>query len=142
MFKLSRWFQYLMLIASPIAVKVNPKYYTICSCYFSAKYAHFWCKNKTCWHQNREVSKDWCFSKLTTPRFVKRRKYIRGCKKSNTMGVTCLSGNTNPSEHLCSPMVFSDVLLARSLVFCVIFCRWLFVFLPFLVSVNDSIYVF
>jgi hypothetical protein len=46
-------------------------------------------KTKTGWHRNIEVSKDWCFSRLATPRLAKRRKYIRVCKKSNTMGVTC-----------------------------------------------------
>ena len=84
----------------------------------------FGVKTKTCGHQNREVSKYWCFSKLTTPRFAKICKYIRVCKKSNTMGVTCWAETTYPFE---GPVYFSDVCLDR----CAIFCKWLFVLLSF-----------
>ena len=55
-------------------------------------------KTKTCWHRNIEVSKDWGFSRLTTPRFAKRDKYIRVCEKSNKTGVTCSAGTAYHSE--------------------------------------------
>ena len=57
----------------------------------------FGVKTKTGWHRNIEVSKDWCFSRLATPRFVKRRNYIRVCKMNITMGVTCCAGTAYPS---------------------------------------------
>ena len=34
-------------------------------------------------------------------------------------------------QHLISPLVFSGVRVARSLIFCVVYCRWLFVLLSF-----------
>jgi hypothetical protein len=36
-----------------------------------------------------------------------------------------------PQDHLSSPLVFSGVPITRSLVFCVVFCRLLFVLLSF-----------
>jgi hypothetical protein len=63
-----------------------------------------------------------CFSRLATPRFAKRRKYI-GFVKRVIRWVSHVEQELHTlSEHLCSPMVFSDVLLAVSLVFCVILC--------------------
>ena len=110
---LLNWKHRVVKITCPIAAQVKPKYCRICIA-------------KAGWHRNREVSKDWCFSKLATPRFAKKRKYIRVCKKSNTMRITCWAGTAYP--------VFTpDVLIARSLVFCVMFCRWLFVLLFFFV---------
>jgi hypothetical protein len=53
-----------------------------------------------------ELSKDWCFSKLATPRVAKRRKYIRVCKRSNTMAAHVEQEMNTVPEHLCSPMVF------------------------------------
>jgi len=49
---------------------------------------------------------------------------------NNTTGVTSEAGTVNPSEHLCSPPVFSSVCVARSLVFFVIFFVSLFVLFP------------
>ena len=43
------------------------------------------------------------------------------------MGATCGTGVATLSEHLSSLSVFSGVRVARSLVFCVVFCRSLFV---------------
>jgi len=37
----------------------------------------------------------------------------------------------HPPEYLSSSLVFSEVCVARSLVFCVVICRSLFVLLPF-----------
>jgi hypothetical protein len=47
---------------------------------------------------------------------------------SNTIGVTWGARTANPSG---SPQVFSGVHVARSLVFCVMFCRSLYVLLSF-----------
>ena len=44
------------------------------------------------------------------------------------------AGTAYPLEYPSSPPVFSAVSLARSLFFCVVFCRSLFVFLSFLFS--------
>ena len=49
----------------------------------------------------------------------------------NTTGVT---GTATPPQHLSSPEVFSGVHVARSLIFCVVFCRSLFVQLSFFPS--------
>ena len=38
-------------------------------------------------------------------------------------------------DHLSSPPVFSEVYIARSLVFCVLFCRWLFVLVLVLLAI-------
>ena len=46
---------------------------------------------------------------------------------SNTTVVTCGAGTASHSEHPSSPPVISGVRVARSLVFCVMFCRSLFV---------------
>ena len=46
---------------------------------------------------------------------------------SNTTGVTCVAGTATLPEH----SVFSGVRVARSLVFCVMFCRSLLVLLSF-----------
>ena len=48
---------------------------------------------------------------------------------SNTTVVTCGAGTTNPSK---SSPGFGGVLVARYIVFCVMFCRSLFVLLFFL----------
>jgi len=42
-------------------------------------------------------------------------------------------------EHLSSPPVFSDVRVARSLIFCVVICRWLFVLFTFLFAIVLSV---
>jgi hypothetical protein len=55
--------------------------------------------------------------------------------KSNTTGVTC--GAANFPEYISSPPVISAVRVARSLVFCVVLCRWLFVL--FLLAIVLSI---
>ena len=56
--------------------------------------------------------------------------YHRVCNKRNTTGATCGAGTAYPSGALESPHpVFSGVRVARSLVFCVLFCRSVFVIL-------------
>ena len=51
---------------------------------------------------------------------------------SNTTGFTSVAGTLNIfPEHLNSPPVFSEVRVARSFVFCVVFCRSLFIICPF-----------
>ena len=47
--------------------------------------------------------------------------------KSNMTDATRGAGTADPSEHLSSPPVFSGILVAQSLVFCVEFCRSLIV---------------
>ena len=42
-----------------------------------------------------------------------------------------LTGTTSPPEHLTSPLVFSGVCVTKSWVFCVLFCRTLFIILSF-----------
>jgi len=49
---------------------------------------------------------------------------------SNTTGITSGAATAITSGHLCSPSDFSRIRVARSLVFCVMFCRS-FVFLSF-----------
>jgi hypothetical protein len=63
------------------------------------------------------------------------------CEKSNTMGATCGAGTAYP--YLSSPSVISRVRVARSLIFCEMFCRSLFVlFVLFLSAIVVSfIYV-
>ena len=39
-------------------------------------------------------------------------------------------------EHLCSPLVFSEFRVARSLFFCVLFCRSLFVLFPLVIMLS------
>jgi len=60
----------------------------------------------------------------------KFRTNDRVCKKSNTTRSTIGAGTAYPSGAPDIP-VFSEVRFARSLVFCVMFCRSLFVLLPF-----------
>ena len=55
--------------------------------------------------------------------------YHRVCNKSNTTGTTCGAVTAYPPEHLRSSLVLSGVRVARSLVFCVLCCRLLFVLL-------------
>jgi hypothetical protein len=55
--------------------------------------------------------------------------YYRVCNKSNTTGVTSGTGADYLSEQLDSTTVLSEVRVARSLVFYVVFCRSLFVIL-------------
>jgi hypothetical protein len=50
---------------------------------------------------------------------------------SNTAGVTCGTGSANPPKLPSLHSVFSGVRVALSLVFCVVFCRSLFVLLSF-----------
>jgi hypothetical protein len=57
--------------------------------------------------------------------------YHRVCNKSNTTGVTCGAGTGYPSGIPDSIPGFIRVLVSRSLVFCVVFCRSLFAFCPF-----------
>ena len=54
--------------------------------------------------------------------------YHRVCIKSNTTGATCETGTTYPSGVSEFTIVFLGVRVARFLVFCVMFCRSLFVF--------------
>ena len=56
------------------------------------------------------------------PRFVIR---------SNTADIICIAGNDNTFGAPVFIPVFSGVRVARSFVFCVMFCRSLFVLLPF-----------
>ena len=53
--------------------------------------------------------------------------YQRACNKMNTTDVTCETG----TDQMSSRPVFSGVCVARSLVFCVVFCRLMCVFCPF-----------
>ena len=46
-------------------------------------------------------------------------------------GVTCGAGTANPSGAPEFPLVFNAVLVAQSLVFCVVFCRSFFVLSSF-----------
>jgi len=57
--------------------------------------------------------------------------YHRVCNKSNTTGATCGSGTAYPSEAPEFTPSFSGLRVARSLVFCVVFCRSLFALLSF-----------
>jgi hypothetical protein len=50
---------------------------------------------------------------------------------SNTTGITSGAGTANLSGNLSSPPYLCGVRVAESLVFCVMFCRLLFVFLYF-----------
>jgi hypothetical protein len=50
------------------------------------------------------------------------------CNKSNKTGTTCGTGTAYPSG---ASQMFSGVRVARSLVFCVMFCKSLFVILSF-----------
>ena len=61
------------------------------------------------------------------------KTYHRVCNKRNTTGQVEHVGQellTLP-EHLSSHTVVSGVRVTRSLLFCVMFCRWLFVLLSF-----------
>ena len=61
---------------------------------------------------------------------------------SNANGVTCWVGTGALPKQLSAPLIFTEV---RSLIFCVMFCRWLFVLCPFSFShciVCPSIYCF
>ena len=51
--------------------------------------------------------------------------------KRNTTGATCGAGTATLPEDLSSLSVLSGVRIVRSLVFCVKFCRSMFVFLSF-----------
>ena len=53
---------------------------------------------------------------------------------SYTMGVTCRAATVNPTGTFSSSPGFSGVRVARSLVFCVMFCRSWFVLLSFFFS--------
>jgi len=54
---------------------------------------------------------------------------------SNTMGVTSGTGTVTVPEHLSSsPVCFSGVFVTQSLVFCVVFCQPLFVYLSIFLS--------
>ena len=57
--------------------------------------------------------------------------YDRVCNKSNTTVATCVAVIANLPEHLSSPPAFSGVRVARSLVFCLMFCISLLVLLSF-----------
>ena len=52
--------------------------------------------------------------------------YEQVCNQSNTMGATCGEGIAYPPEHLNSVPVFRESCVARSFVFCEMFCRSLF----------------
>jgi len=52
--------------------------------------------------------------------------YHRACNKSNKTGATCGAGTATLPEHLRSTTVYGRVRVARSLYFCVMFCRSLF----------------
>ena len=56
------------------------------------------------------------------------------CNKSNKTGTTCGTGTAYPSG---ASQIFSGVRVARSLVFCVMFCKSLFV-ITSLISSNFS----
>jgi hypothetical protein len=57
--------------------------------------------------------------------------YHRVCNKRNTTGATCEAGTAYPSGGPDLLSVLSRVRIVRSLVFCVRFCRSMFVFLFF-----------
>ena len=60
---------------------------------------------------------------------------------SNTTGVTSEAGTAYPSGASEFTPVFFGVCVAHSLVFRVVFCRSLFVFLPFLYNVKKIVIV-
>ena len=62
------------------------------------------------------------------------RTYHKFCNKSNTTGGTCWAGTAYPSRRPEFAPVFTGVRVARSVVFCVMLCRSLFVLLSFFVS--------
>jgi hypothetical protein len=62
-------------------------------------------------------------------RIRKTKKYIQHNGKKTKQQTTIYKTYTL-SEHQSSSMIFSGVLVARSLLFCVVFCRSLFVLLP------------
>jgi hypothetical protein len=74
--------------------------------------------------------------------------YHRMCNKSNTPGTTHEAELPTLPKHLSSPPVFSGVRFDQSYVFCVVFCRSLFVLflLAIVLSVHlrftDSDYLF
>jgi hypothetical protein len=55
----------------------------------------------------------------------------RVCNKSNTTGAICGGGTDNPSGASEFILGFSRIRVTRSLVFCVVFCRSLFVIYHF-----------
>ena len=55
----------------------------------------------------------------------------RICSKSNTTGATGGVGTAYPPGALAFIPGFGGVRVARSLIFCIMFCRWLFVLLSF-----------
>ena len=59
----------------------------------------------------------------------------RVCNKSDTMNVKCGEGTFYPSGSPEFTPGFSGVHIARSLVFCVMFCRWLFVLVLVLLAI-------
>ena len=63
--------------------------------------------------------------------------YHRVCDQSNTMGATSGAGTAYPSGTPEFTLVFSEVRVARSLVFCVVFCRWLFAFFLLAIVLYD-----
>jgi len=57
--------------------------------------------------------------------------YHRFCNKSNTMGATCGTGTAYSSGERAFTPAFIGVRVARSFIFCVVFCRLLFILLFF-----------
>ena len=72
----------------------------------------------------------WSISPYHKPVFTSFMTYRRVCNKRNTTGATSGAGTAYLPEHMISLPVFSGVCVARSLVFCVVFCRSLS-FCPF-----------
>ena len=58
--------------------------------------------------------------------------YQRVCTKRNTTDSTSVTGTATLPENLSLSRILSGVCAARSLVFCVVFCRSLFVLLSFI----------
>ena len=77
------------------------------------------------------------FSSFTT--------YHRFCSKNNSTGTTSGAGNPNPSEASEFTPDFCEIEVVQSLIFCVVFCRSLFVLISFsfwtLYWLSSSIYV-
>ena len=73
--------------------------------------------------------------------------YHRVCKYSNTLGATSGAGTGYLPVHMGSPQVLSGAHDVRSSVFCVVFCRALFVLfivaiVLFVLRLTDSDYPF
>ena len=73
------------------------------------------------------------------PTFSTFMIHHRNFDNSNTTGTTSRAGTPSLPDHPSAPPVLNGVRAAQCLVFCVVFCRSLFIFFPFSLAIFPSV---